>query len=344
MTASEPAAAPDAASVPVASHAAVEVSGDMTRFVLDFSRSVAIDAFVLADPYRVVVDLPETRFDLASTSKEARGLIHSWRYGLFATGRSRLVFDLTGPARIGSARVEPTANGAARLTIEVVAVAKEAFVADTRSQPSPTAETQPASPAIDRATPPIPGQKLVVVVDPGHGGLDAGTVSPRTGMPEKQIVLEFGKLLAQRLTDSGRYEVYLTRSTDTFVPLDERVDMARNHHADLLVSIHADAELDRSVRGSTIFTRSEKASDAKAAALAQKENQSDAIAGIASNDKADDISDILFDLTLRETRHFNHAIASYLVAAMAKSGRMVKQDPHRSAQLRVLKAYDVPSV
>ena len=329
---------PDVASVPIASHAMVETRGEVTRFVLDFSRPVAVDAFVLADPYRAVVDLPEMRFDLATMPKEARGLIRSWRYGLFATGRSRLVFDLTGPARIAASRVEPEGTGGARLTLEFAAVAADAFVADVRAQ-------KPESPAkADRLEPAAPGQKLVIVVDPGHGGIDNGTSSPRTGMPEKQIVLEFGQLLAKKLSDSGRYDVFLTRSSDTFVPLGERVAVARSHHADLLVSIHADAELDRSVRGSTIFTRSEKASDARAAALAQKENQSDAVAGVASDDKADDISDILFDLTQRETRHFSHAVATYLVAAMAKSGRMVKQDPHRSAQLKVLKAYDVPSV
>lgn len=335
---------PEATSVPIASHATVETKGEVTRFVLDFSRPVAVDAFVLADPYRAVVDLPETHFDLATMPKEARGLIRSWRYGLFATGRSRLVFDLTGPARIASSRVEPEGAAGTRLTLEFAAVAADAFVADVRAQ-KPTEAAKPEGPVkADRLEPAVPGQKLVVVVDPGHGGLDNGTSSPRTGMPEKQIVLEFGQLLAKKLIDSGRYDVFLTRSSDTFVPLGERVAFARSHHADLLVSIHADAELDRSVRGSTIFTRSEKASDARAAALAQKENQSDAVAGVASDDKADDISDILFDLTQRETRHFSHAVATYLVAAMAKSGRMVKQDPHRSAQLKVLKAYDVPSV
>jgi N-acetylmuramoyl-L-alanine amidase len=343
-------AAPDPAAgnkapVPVVgSGGMIAVDGGTTRFSLELSGAVPIDAFSLGDPYRVIVDVPEMRFDVAA-SREPKGLIHSWRYGLFATGRSRLVFDTTGPTRIVAAKVEPEGAGRrARLVLELVATDKDAFAAALRQQKSDSTSpwTSSAKPEPESHRP--ANAKLVVVLDPGHGGLDAGTVSPHTGTPEKQVVLEFSKLLQKKLEQTGRYDVYLTRSTDTFIPLGDRVKFARSHHADVMVSIHADAELDRSVRGSTIFTLSDKASDAQAAALAAKENQSDALAGLTAEPASEDIADILIDLTLRETRAFSNALAKDLVQSLSRTGHMVKQDPHRSASLRVLKAHDIPSV
>jgi N-acetylmuramoyl-L-alanine amidase len=336
------------AAMPVLSDAHIEANGDTTIIKMTASAPLTINAFALSAPYRVVVDMSEVHFDLASSSREVRGLVRSWRAGLFATGRSRIVFDATGPLRIAASRVDPRPDGTVEIVIELQSISAEQFTVAERIPLQAKPVPPPLAPVGkgDR-DPPHPQEgprKLIVVLDPGHGGLDAGTVSPHTGMPEKQVVLEFSKLLEKKLAETGRYEVYLTRTTDTFVPLGDRVKFARAHHADLLVSIHADAELDRSVRGSTVFTRAEKASDAKAAALAQKENQSDALAGIAADDQPDDVADILVDLVRRETHTFSHALAETLVEAIRRSGHMVKQDPHRSAQLVVLKAYDFPSV
>ena len=334
--------------LPMVNAVRIDTSPTETTIRLSASQQMPIDAFVLEMPYRLVIDLPEARFDLAAPNRGGNGLITSWRAGLFATGRSRIVFDLSGPARVIAHAVDPQAGGSATITIRLQPISQADFQAALRERAVPTAPVVTAAPFIkgDREKP--QGQesqrKLIIVLDPGHGGIDAGTVSPHTGMEEKQIVLEFAKLLERKLSASGRYEVYLTRSTDTFIPLGERVSIARAHHADLLVSIHADAELDRSVRGSTIFTLSDKASDATAAALANKENQSDARAGIAAENTPDDVADILVDLAKRETRAFSHALAEALVSAMSRSGHMVKQQPHRSASLRVLKAYDLPSV
>ncbi len=347
--------APDASSLPLrrtimptVSNIRVETGGDRTTIKLTSSAQVAIDAFALSAPYRVVIDMPEARFDFASPGRDSHGLVRSWRAGLFATGRSRIVFDLAGPVRISAARVDARDDGQSEITLDLQSISAEDFAADERARQQAKAAARNAAQASKGDREPVRTEtgprKLVVVLDPGHGGIDAGTVSPHTGMPEKQVVLEFARILEKKLTETGRYEVYMTRTTDTFIPLGERVKFARTHHADLLVSIHADAELDRSVRGSTIFTRSEKASDAAAAALAQKENQSDALAGIAVDDKSDDVADILIDLVKRETHSFSHALAETLVDAMSRTGHMVKQEPHRSAQLRVLNAYDFPSV
>jgi N-acetylmuramoyl-L-alanine amidase len=182
------------------------------------------------------------------------------------------------------------------------------------------------------------------VIDAGHGGVDAGTVSPATGTPEKTVVLEMARTLAKRMEETGRYTVRLTRNADVFVPLGERVALARAAHADLFLSIHADAEYDHSVRGATVYTLAETASDAQAAALAAKENRSDSIAGLIVEDAKDEVSDILADLTRRETRRFSHAVARDILDEYRRNGRLVKGAALRQAGLKVLRAHDFPSV
>jgi N-acetylmuramoyl-L-alanine amidase len=162
-------------------------------------------------------------------------------------------------------------------------------------------------------------------------------------MPEKTVVLEMAKVLAKRLRDTGRYEVVITRTEDVFLLLAERVRIARTRHADLFLSIHADAEYDHSVRGATVYTLAETASDEQAAALAAKENQSDALAGHVVEEAESEVADILADLTLRETRKLSHAFARDILDAYRRSGRLVKGTPHRQAGLKVLRAHDVPS-
>lgn len=331
----------------VVSDMRVTSEGNRTILRLAATGPLTVEAFALAGPDRVVIDMPEVRFDLGGASKTAKGAIKAWRAGLFASGRSRLVLDTASPVRITASRTEARPDGRLDLIVELQSISAQEFDADERARREArlaAAAAERASAADTTPSSDAANHRLIIVLDPGHGGLDAGTVSPHTGMPEKQVVLEFSKLLEKKLAATGRYQVFLTRTDDTFVPLGDRVKFARAHHADLLVSIHANAELDRSVRGTTIFTRAEKATDAKAAALAAKENESDALAGVPAEEKSDDVADILIDLVKRETHAFSHAVAERLVDTISKSGHMVKQDPHRAAQLRVLNAYDFPSV
>lgn len=191
---------------------------------------------------------------------------------------------------------------------------------------------------------PIAPRRPIIVVDPGHGGADAGTVSPATGTPEKTVVLEMARVLERALEKTGRYDVRTTRDDDVFVGLAKRVAIAREAKADLLISIHADAEYDHSVRGATVYTVSEKPSDAQAAALAAKENAADAVAGHAVVEAEDVVEDILAELTLRETRRFSLLAAKDILAEYRRHGRLVKGAAHRQAGLKVLRAHDVPSV
>jgi N-acetylmuramoyl-L-alanine amidase len=183
----------------------------------------------------------------------------------------------------------------------------------------------------------------VIVLDPGHGGIDPGAKAA-AGMLEKDLVFAFAQKLGKTLEGTGRYRVLLTRSEDVFVPLGERVRTAQAAGADLFVSIHADSiSGGQEVRGLTVYTVSERASDADSARLADRENQSDALAGAEAKEGPGEIADILQELTSRETRAFSHAFASRLVGELEGVSRLNK-NPHRQAGFRVLRAHDVPSI
>ncbi|MBT9292257.1 N-acetylmuramoyl-L-alanine amidase [Prosthecodimorpha staleyi] len=331
----------------VASHPSIAVDHERTRFTIDLSRPVAIDSFGLADPYRIVIDMPEVRFDLPQEAGRAGGgAIASWRWGLFMAGRSRLVFDANGPLAIERAAIERGENGGpARLVLVLRETSREAFMAAHVRQTRPPALSEGTGVLAKGDREPTRAQKVkpVVVIDAGHGGIDVGTRSPATGTVEKGVVLDIARLLEKKLVSTGRYEVHMTRREDTFVPLGERVRIARQHHADLFLSIHADAEYDRLVRGATVYTLDDRASDSAAAALAAKENASDALAGVVPDEAPSAVADILIDLILRETKRFSHVLARNLVEDLGAVGRLVKVQPHRSANFRVLKAHDVPS-
>jgi N-acetylmuramoyl-L-alanine amidase len=183
-----------------------------------------------------------------------------------------------------------------------------------------------------------------VVIDPGHGGIDNGTKAA-SGEMEKTIVLEFSLLLRDKIEKTGKYRVAMTRTDDTFVALGDRVALARSRQAALFISIHADA-LQRGegdARGATVYTLSERPSDALAARLAEAENQADAIAGIDLSSEPRDVAGILIDLARRETKTFSLQFAQAVVNELKKSARL-HQHPLKSAGFVVLKAPDVPSV
>jgi N-acetylmuramoyl-L-alanine amidase len=336
---------------PVASD--VRFAGDdkRTRFILDLDKSVQLRAFALADPYRVVVDLPQTTFRLgADVGSTGRGLIKAFRYGLVMPGGSRIVFDLTGPARIQKAYVLDAANGQpARLIVDLEAVDRTTFVqslaAESRSKLRPAIE--PASAVADATDTarlaPAADSRPVVVIDPGHGGIDNGTQAGDE--TEKDLVLGFSLALRDRIEKSGKYRVVMTRTDDTFIPLGERVRMARTQSAALFVSIHADAlpRGEGDAQGATIYTLSDHASDVEAERLAEAENRADAIAGVNLTEEPTDVADILIDLAQRETRAFSNRFARLLMHEMKGSVRMHKH-PLKSAGFKVLKAPDVPSV
>lgn len=350
VAAREPAADPKPGAFPVASDARLGGDATRTRFIIDLSRGIDIAAFTLADPYRVVVDLPQLVFQLPpKVGDSGRGLVKAFRFGLVMQGGSRIVLDTTGPVRIDKAFVlDPIDGQPARMVLDLVAVDRDTFLRNLalESRPRRPADAQRKS---DREPPrEAPGApndpRPLVVLDPGHGGPDSGTTAA-SGEVEKAIVLEFAMTLRDKLAKSGKYRVAMTRTDDRFVTLADRVRFARQQQAALFVSIHADALArgDGEAHGATVYTLSETASDSEAARLAEDENRADAIGGVDLTAEPGDVADILIDLAQRETKGFSQNFARTLVGEMKTAARMHKK-PIKSAGFRVLKAPDVPSV
>jgi N-acetylmuramoyl-L-alanine amidase len=338
-----PATVPVSDSFPVATDVRLGGDGTQTRFIMDLDRKIDLHVFTLADPYRLVLDIPQITFQLPPhAGEDGRGLIKAFRFGLVMPGGSRMVFDLTKPARVDKAFVmDATAGTPARLVLDLVTTDRESFLRNMATEAKlASSESPPAAAPPSSSSDPRP----LVVLDPGHGGIDTGTRAPN-GECEKDIVLDFAKRLRERIEKSGKYRVLMTRVDDTFVPLADRVHIARQAGAVLFISIHADflPRKEGDAEGATVYTLSDTPSDPQAARVAQEENHADVIAGVNLKDEPDDVAGILLDLAQRETKTFSAQFAHKLVGDMKATTRLNK-DPIRSAGFRVLRAPDVPSV
>ncbi len=351
----------------------VGVHAQATRVVLELTKPVSFSAFTLDDPKRVVIDLPEVGWQLPPEPlPTATGVFDKLRYGLFQPGNSRLVLDIRAPATIAQAfLLEPKDGQRHRLVVDLTPASRQAFLQSVAGQPvrvaATTAAERPglapprlasAAPAIDgkggtaAATPfrlaprkPEPkhgGAKHVVVVDPGHGGVDPGTIGP-SGVYEKNIVLAMARELKKQLEATGRFKVVMTRDRDIFVRLRDRVQIAREAKAELFISVHADTVRNKSIHGPSVYTLSEKASDREAAELAEKENKADLIAGIDLSRETPEVTNILIDLAQRESMNESARFAAGLVEQL-KHTTSVLRNTHRFAGFAVLKAPDIPSV
>ncbi len=411
---------------PLVNEVRVADSGDKTRIVLSLDRAVAFTAFPLADPYRVVIDLPEVGWQLPPRPLPANiGLMEKLRYGLFQPGTTRVVLDMKGPIAIAKAFwLEADAAGRHRLVVDIAATGRDAMIAGLRQgavavdagaggdaprtaprdnagarmgaltpPPAPAQSVAPASmpsasmPPSPKAAPTVPvaaeddagrdGRivggpgaaalaisaepaaapfgappakpqsrrprgKRIVVIDPGHGGPDPGTIGA-SGTYEKHITLAMAKEMKEHLEKTGRYKVLLTRDRDVFLRLRDRVAVAREAGADLFISVHADSMPDKTARGPSIYTLSEKASDREAADLADKENKADVIAGLDLSHETPEVSTILIDLAQRETMNRSAQFAAGLIGEVRKETAVLR-NTHRFAGFAVLKAPDVPSV
>jgi N-acetylmuramoyl-L-alanine amidase len=359
---------------------AARVAGDgsKTRFVVDLTRPVSYTVYVLPDPYRVMIDLPDVSFDLApNAGGQGLGLVSAYRFGPLGNGRSRIVIEATAPVLIAKSFLVKAEEGQpARLVVDLVKTDENTFMmahaadqairpplaptepaAQTQEGPSsdgvetataiplpvPKAGAEPAGAAMERAMPARRADgRRVIVIDPGHGGVDPGAVGARRTR-EKDVVLSFSLALRDRLKANPDYEVVLTRDSDKFLSLKQRVTVARQNQADLFIAVHADTVRGASVRGATLYTLSEKASDAEAEALAQKENRSDIIGGIDLGGSNEEVTDILIELAQRETKNHSTFFAKKAANQLQLVTHMTGK-PTRSAGFVVLKAPDVPSV
>ncbi len=323
-----------------------KMAGDAThmRVVMHFDTEPEPRWFLLRSPHRLVIDLPKTKFALDPRELGSKGLIANVRYGHVNDKSSRLILEAKGPFVVDNLDIVPNEDATGfRLVADVKAASQRAFDESLSIQAQTTAstETTPKSERLGLRTG-REGQRFTIVIDPGHGGIDGGAAG-HSGTVEKDITLTFAAELRDRLRADGRYTVFMTRETDEFLRLDDRVRIARQHDADLFISVHADTIRLKGIRGATVYTVSEKASDADAQALADRENLSDQLAGITVEEENHDVADILVDLIKRETHSFSMRFARSLVGELSTTVGLIN-NPHRFAGFKVLKAPDVPSV
>jgi len=318
------------------------VAGDdaRTRLVIDFDRKPEFEVHYVANPYRVLIDLPETDFGIKAEEMEARGIISDIRYGTMAAGRSRIVLTAARPIGVVLAEVQEEKGASTfRLVIDTAIVTDQAFEGKMKTQ---SWQEAPAG----RSAALLPGSRaggpFIVAVDAGHGGIDNGATGA-TKTEEKTVTLALARQLAEALNKLPDTRAFLTRDKDEFLSLSQRVQLARNGNANLLISIHADTVRQKDIRGATIYTISDKASDSLAASLAERENLSDQIAGMTLSDEPPEVADILLDLTRRETQAFSVNLARNVVDTF-KDEVLLINNPHRHAGFRVLTAPDVPSI
>jgi N-acetylmuramoyl-L-alanine amidase len=335
--------------LPIVMSARIGEHEDRTRLVIELSDPVNLRAFALANPDRVVVDMPEVAWRLGAPPKPSGfGAIKSYRYGQFRAGNSRMVIDLNQPVTVSDALVLPPSAGFGyRVVIDLFPTTRPKFdaqagwPADLKKRES-DAEKLAALIAAQQSPPARSAGRKVIVLDPGHGGLDSGTVGVN-GLMEKDLALAEG-LKLRRVLQARGYTVFMTRDNDTFIPLRQRVAIARADKADLFIALHADSNPDASTTGTSIYTLNDGRSDREAAALARRENQSDVIAGVDLSGDNNPVAPILINLAQRDTRNKSSEFATNALKQLGQVTDLLARSPHRSASLAVLVAPDVPAV
>lgn len=312
-----------------------------TDMALHLSQGVPFRVFTLDSPARLVVDFREVDFDglRAADFLQDSKHIAEVRFGAFQHGWSRLVADLAEPMlphQIGMP-VDPN-TGRAVLEISLKTATPEEFATRAGAPVDPN-----WMPAFLQPTPPPPpgADRFTVVLDPGHGGIDPG--AERDGVTEKQLMLNFGRTLAEALRRAGA-EVVMTREEDIFVALETRVAMAHQVQGDLFISLHADILSQGGAKGATVYTLSDEASDAATEHLAARHNRSDIIAGADLTGSDDQVAQVLLDLARQETGPRSAALAMTLAEGMSAAGGPMNRRPLREAGFSVLKSADIPSV
>jgi N-acetylmuramoyl-L-alanine amidase len=323
------------------SNAAIISANGHTKFEADLTMPVGFSVTAETNPNRVIIDMPRVSFNLPNgAGQNVAGVVSGYSFGPVEGGKSRIIIETQRPVVISWSTVKSAKAGKPpRMMVDLIETSQEGY-ADTLARDNGDAapvETGSISPVNEQSQ-----RKMIVALDPGHGGQDPGASSD-DDIHEKNVVLAYAQALKEALLSTGRYEVIMTRDDDRFVRLEERVKLAREKKADLFIAIHADSLDNADVRGATLYTVSEKASDAEAGALAQKENRADVIAGMDLGKQTPEVSNVLINLAQRESKNQAMFFAKKALKEIKPITEMTGK-PIRSAGFLVLKAPDVPSV
>jgi N-acetylmuramoyl-L-alanine amidase len=328
--------------------ARVTTTPERARLIIDLDGATEFAIVSLDNPNRIAIDVKA--FDLkilAPADVAGQGFVTSFTVAMAEKGRARTTLELSQPAQVQQAYfLEKVADQPARLVVDLIPDTAQHFAEKVASDLAMSIANQGAVPLAVSTDPgthvPLTETRPLVVIDPGHGGVDTGASAPN-GVKEKDITLAFALQLQKVLIDSGRFDVALTREDDTYLTLNQRVDLARQNKADLFVSLHADSFQEQEIRGASIYTRDENATDVLDKVLADGENRYDIVAGFAIPQATPAVMDILVDLMRRETRKSSFLAAQAVIHQLEPSVTL-RKFPVRQADFFVLQAPDVPSV
>ena len=294
---------------------------------------------VLDAPPRLVLDVREVDWSGIAQVSQASVRVTELRAGVFRPGWSRLVMEMTGPFLVDQAEMRTT-EGSARLVLRLEPASPGAFAAKA-ALPEPEDWAPPK--AADLPRPERRGDgPVVVVLDPGHGGIDPG--AEREGLSEAELMLTFARELKETLLRAGGFTVVLTRNEDVFVPLETRISIASAAGASVFLSLHADALAEGEAVGATIYTLAADASDAAAATLAERHDRDDLLSGVDLTGQDDLVAKVLMDMARTETLPRTQLLAETLRTAMESAGLKMHRIPLQQAGFSVLKSPEIPSV
>ncbi|MDH5722654.1 MAG: N-acetylmuramoyl-L-alanine amidase [Alphaproteobacteria bacterium] len=328
---------------------------EKVRMVLDLSDIADFRTFVLHSPERIVIDLPHFDWKAGEVERPRQVGISDIRQGKLQPGISRIVFDLDKPAEIHTAYLlKKNNNKPSRIVIDFdVSDVPRGLDSTGKIFGTLSLENANIGGSVQKASylvPPVKPDrgasntfKPLIIIDPGHGGVDPGA-SSGSSIVEKHIVLALGHELKKQLLATGRYRVKMTRERDIFIPLKKRVEFAHKQGGDFFISLHADTIHKKDVSGASVYTLSKDASDKQTARLAEKENRVDLIAGLDLDIEDEQVAYILGDFLITETTNQSKYFANMLVSTMEDNGLKTLQSPHRYAGFAVLKSPEIPSV
>jgi N-acetylmuramoyl-L-alanine amidase len=325
------------------------LNGNTLRFVLEADQKLDASVFTLDAPDRVVIDLPPvtTRTDLNKIAvQDTNPILARVRSARFSPTKHRIVLDLKQPVQVNTFTIPPEGNARHRLVFDLTPAGKTKpsvnRLSDAEGKKRGDAIRDDYVPAaVFEVTPP---RRTVVIIDPGHGGVDPGAIGQTFKTREKDIVLQVARRMKALLDRTPGYEAHLTRNSDVFVRLGDRVRKAQNHGGNLFVSLHADAHTDRRISGGSVYVLSERASDREAERLARIANEGDLFAGIDLSNEPKEVQNILIDLTQRETLNESARLARQLVLGMERNNVKLRSRKTKFAGFMVLKAPEIPSV